>query len=75
MEDFRSPRKKLYTNNVLRITTLRRCPSDDDDDRLQLLRALVYLAWGISSGSMTGKDVRPEDAGGADHYYAISAGE
>ncbi|KAL1520442.1 hypothetical protein AB1Y20_022024 [Prymnesium parvum] len=48
--------------------------SDDDDDRLQLLRALCYLSWGISSGSMSGKDASPSATGGADHYYVISAG-
>ena len=48
--------------------------SDDDDDRLQLLRALCYLSWGISSGSMSGRDASPVSTGGADHYYAISAG-
>ncbi|KAL3893875.1 MAG: hypothetical protein SGPRY_013969 [Prymnesium sp.] len=48
--------------------------SEDDDDRLQLMRALCYLSWGISSGSMSKREIPPSPNGGVRHYYVISAG-
>ena len=46
----------------------------EEDDRLQLVRSLCYLAWGFAYGSITKRVAAAGEAGGQGHYYVISTG-
>ena len=54
--------------------SLEATPTEEGDDRLQLVRALCYIGWGHASKSITKQTCKGNEAGGAPYYYAIAAG-